>query len=335
MHTSTRFLCSAAVAALLLGVHSPAAAEDHWAIDRFAVQDVSPATAATFRQLLRNQISSRNGARFTDLDAGCTDLPCARSAAQPSGAQVVVFGSLGQLGRKVVVAVTAARVSGGPPLLSQTLSVDRVEELDTAAERLAEALVSGREVKQTAELGSITHEEARAPVRRDTRFAFSLNLEGIVPTRGYADEALGAGFGFGLWFESMDFVIEPRLAYRSEFGAGERDWDHLALEIGASYVLARSDFAPVIGGGVGLHYLDESLPVAREVGSVIVSTSEDVIEDDVFGFSAFVRVGLLLLRTYDVSLLVALDYAFTFADFEERGDEQAVRLLVGVVIGGT
>jgi hypothetical protein len=99
--------------------------------------------------------------------------------------------------------------------------------------------------------------------------------------------------------------------------------------------MMRSDLAPLIGGGVGLNFMHEELPVGNEVGSVLVSTSQDVIEDDVFGFAVFGRVGLLLLRTYDVSLLVALDYALAFADFQERSDEQAFRLVVGVVIGGT
>jgi len=321
--------------AVLLAAPAVRAQEDHWAIDRFAVQDVSPSTASTFSQLLRNQISTRNGARFSDLNTACSDLPCARAAAAPTGARVVVFGSLGRLGSKVVVALTAAQVADGRVLLSETLSVDRVEELDVAAKRLAEALVSGRGVEQSAELGNITHEEAKAPVRRDTRFGVGLNLEGVFPTKGYADEALGTGFSLGLWFESMDFVIEPKLGYRTELGAGERDWDHGTLEIGASYLMMRSDLAPLIGGGVGLHFMDEDVPVGNEVGSVLVSTSTDVIEDEVFGFTLFGRVGLLFLRTYDVSLLVALDYALTFADFQERSNEQALRLVVGVVIGGT
>jgi hypothetical protein len=324
------------MAALCAGQALPVRAqEDHWAIDRFAVQDVNPGTASTFSQLLRNQISTRNGARFTDLGAGCADLPCARGAAAPTGARVVVFGSLGRLGSKVVVAVTVAGVADGRVLMSETISVDREEELDLAAKRLADAIVSGRGIEQNAELGTITHEEAKAPVRRDTRFAFSLNLEGVLPTKGFADRASGSGFALGLWFESMDFVIEPKLGYRTELGAGERDWDHLALEIGASYLIGRGDVAPLIGGGVGLHYMNEDTPVGNEVGSVIVSTSTDVIEDRAWGFAAFGRVGLLLLRTYDVSLLLALDYAVAFADFAERSDEQAFRLVVGVVIGGT
>jgi hypothetical protein len=327
--------CALSALATLLVASGARAQDDHWAIDRFAVQEVSPATASTFSQLLRNQITTRNGARFTDLNAGCSDLPCARGAAAPSGARVVVFGSLGRLGSKVVVALTAAQVADGRVLLSETLSVDRVEELDIAAKRLAEALVSGRGLEQSAELGTITHEEAKAPVRRDTRFGVGLNLEGVLPTRGFADRALGAGFGLGLWFETMDFVIEPKLGYRSELGAGDRDWDHGVLEVGASYLMSRGDLSPLIGAGVGLHYMNEELPVGNEVGSVLVSTSEDVIEDDVFGFALFGRVGLLLLRTYDVSLLVALDYTLAFADFQERSDEQAFRLVVGVVIGGT
>jgi hypothetical protein len=329
------FACALAALCSLLVAPSASAQDDHWAIDRFAVQDVSPATASTFSQLLRNQISTRNGARFSDLNAGCADLPCARGAAAPTGARVVVFGSLGRLGSKVVVVLTAAQVQDGRVLLSETLSVDREEELDVAAKRLAEALVSGRGVEHTAELGNITTEEAKAPVRRDTRFGVSLNLEGVLPTKGFADRALGAGFGLGLWFESMDFVIEPKLGYRSELGAGGRDWDHGVLEIGASYLLMRGDLSPLIGGGVGLHFMNEELPVQSEVGRVVVSSSTDVIEDDVFGFAAFARVGLLLLRTYDVSLLVALDYGLTFADFQERSNEQAFRLVVGVVIGGT
>ena len=54
-----------------------------------------------------------------------------------------------------------------------------------------------------------------------------------------------------------------------------------------------------------------------------------------FGFSLFGRAGVLLLRTYDVSLLVGLDYAITFADFAERENEQALRLQVELIIGGS
>lgn len=312
-----------------------ARAQEVWAIDRMAARDISPGTAETFRQIFRSKLAAGNGARYADLNAGCADAACARGAAAPFGATTVVFGSLGRLGSKVVVTVTAVLVQSGALLASESFSVDREEELDLAATRLAQAVLSGRRVEQTAELGTLSHAEAEAPVRRDTRLGVSVAVEGIFPVQGFADRAYGAGAGFGLWFEAMDFAIEPRFGFRTELGAGERDWDHVPLEIAVLWLMLRNDITPLLGGGVGLHYLHEETPIGREVGTVLVSRSTDVIEDSVFGFNVFGRAGVLLLRTYDVSLLVALDYAITFADFAERDDEQALRLQVELIIGGS
>ena len=337
LRVQTLTTVSLTIVSLLLSVLLMAGtvrAQESWAIDRMAAPDIAPGTAETFRQILRSKLAAGNGARYADLNAGCTDAACARGAAAAIGATTVVFGSLGRLGSKVVVTVTAVDVRSGALLASESFSVDREEELDLAASRLAQAVLSGNRVEQTAELGTITQEEAKAPVRRDTRLAVSLAIEGIFPVQGYAARATGAGAQFGLWFEAMNFAIAPTLGFRSELGAGDRDWDHVPLEISAAWLILGSDITPLLGGGVGLHYLHEETPVGREVGSILVSTTTDVIEDSEFGFSAFARAGVLLLRTYDVSLLVALDYAVTFADFVERGDEQALRLQVALILGG-
>jgi hypothetical protein len=314
---------------------SSALAQPIWAIDRMTVQDVSPGTAETFRQILRSKLAAGNGARYVDLNYGCTDATCARNAAAPALASTVVFGSLGRLGTKIVVTVTAVEVGSGAVATSESFSVDREEELDLAAARLAEAVLRGRRVEQTAELGATSREEAAAPGGRDTRVAVSLGVEGIFPVKGFAEQVNGAGFLLGLWFEAMDFAIEPRIGWRTELGGGGRDWDHLVLELSAAWLILRGDITPVIGGGVGLQYLNEKVPVSREVGSVLVSRTTDVIEDSLVGFGAFGRVGVMLLRTYDVSLLVAVDYAVTVADFQERDDEQALRATIDLIIGGS
>jgi len=307
----------------------------HWALDRFAAEGVDGTTAATFQQLLHGQIASRTAGALTDLGSRCQDTECVRQGALKAGAEVGVYGTLGRLGSKVVVTATAVEAQSGRALHSQTISVDRVEDLDDAADRMAEALVSGKKVEGTAELGTITHEEAKAPVRRDTRFGVTLGLEGIIPAHGFADGVVGAGAGLGLWFESMDFVIEPRIGGRMDLGAGDRDWTHVPLEITLSYLLSRSDIAPLLGAGLGLAYVHEELPVRRVSGDVLVTTGTKVIEDSIFAFDVYARAGLLLLRTYDVSALVALDYAFTFGDFHDRSNGQAVRLSLAVIIGGT
>jgi hypothetical protein len=308
---------------------------EHWALDRFAAQGVDGTTAATFQQLLHGQIASRTSGPLTDLHSTCQDTGCVQAGAGKVGARVGVYGTLGRLGIKVVVTATAVDAQSGRALRSETISVDRVEDLDDAADRMAEALVTGKRVEKTAELGTITHEEAKAPVRRDTRFGVTLGLEGILPAHGFADGVVGAGTGLGLWLESMDFVIEPRIGVRTDLGAGDRDWTHVPLEITLSYLLSRSDLAPLLGAGLGLAYVHEELPVMRRDGSSLVTTGTRVVEDSIFAFDIYARVGLLLLRTYDVSAVVALDYAFTFGDFEQRTNGQAVRLSLGVILGGT
>ena len=324
-----------ALACALPALPAQAQSHEHWALDRFATQGVDGATAATFQQLLHGQIASRTSGALTDLGSGCQDTDCVRAGAGKVGARVGIYGTLGRLGSKVVVTATAVDAQSGQALRSETISVDRIEDLDDAADRMAEALVTGKRVEKTGELGTITHEEAKAPVRKDTRFGVTLGLEGILPAHGFADGVVGAGTGLGLWLESMDFVIEPRIGVRTDLGAGDRDWTHVPLEITLSYLLSRSDFAPLLGGGLGVAYVHEELPVERRDGSTLVTTGTRVIEDSIFAFDVYARAGLLMLRTYDASAVLTVDYAFTFGDFEGRTNGQAVRLSLAVILGGT
>ncbi len=328
---------SAALAVLVLIGSGTAAAQGQpqWGIDRFPVRGLGGGEAATFRDLLKSEISQRNGVAFVDLGVECPDATCTMQAARQARLRYAVHASIGRLGRKVVVSFAAVDATRGQVLVSDTMSVGSVEELDTLAKRIASTIVDGRPVEQTAQLGEITKEEAKAPVRRDTRSGFSLGPEAIFPTRGYADEQFGVGLGVGLWFESMDFAIEPRLSYRTELSSGGEIYDHVALDLGVYYLMSRTDFSPLLGGGVGVHYLHEEVPVEHQVGTELRSSTSDIIDDSVAGVSGYLRAGMLLLRTYDVSVMLSVDYAINLADFQERSDEQALRISTSVIIGGT
>ena len=313
----------------------PAAAQEKWIITDFAARGVDAPTAATFHDLLRDEIQARNGATFGAVAVVCEDAECARRAGADTGASAAVQGSLNRLGQKLIVSVSVVALPSGQVTFSQRMSVDRVEELDLAAKRLAEAMVRGGTVEDSAELGTITHQEATAPTRRDTRIAALLSLQGIGPLQGYADRQFGAGFAVGVFVETYDFVIEPTVGYRFDSTTNANDFNHVPLEVALAYLFSRSDVAPLLGLGVGLHYLHEDVTVRRSIGSVLRSTSTDVITDSLVGFSVFPRIGCLFLRTYDVSLEVTLDYALTMADFQERSTEQALRLSMNLLFGGT
>src|SRR5262245_39412194 len=137
-----RATLAAALCAGLLAAAGGASAQsgEHWALDRFAAQGVDGATTATFQQLLHGQIASRTQGQLTDLGSGCQDSTCVRAGAARVGARVAVYGTLGRLGQKVVVTATAVDVNSARTLRSESASVDRVEDLDDVADRLAEAL---------------------------------------------------------------------------------------------------------------------------------------------------------------------------------------------------
>jgi hypothetical protein len=321
--------------ALLASSASQARAEPLWAMGRPTTQAGDEALAQTFHELLRDKLRVRMQVRIIELQEPCAEIECVRSAAAPHGAEAAAQASLKRLGAKVIASLTVVEVASGATRFSDSLGTQTVEELDVVAERLVDALASGGRASDGAELGTITDEEERAPRRRDGRVAFLLGFQGVVPVQGYATELGGAGVELGVWFESMRFAIAPTLGMRFDLSRDDDKYFHVPIEVSGSYLFSRGDVAPLIGLGFGMHYLHEEVHVTSSVGEILVSESTDVIEDSVWGFSSFVRVGLLFLRTYDASLLFAVDYALTIADFEERSTEQAVRVTFDVLLGGS
>jgi len=176
---------------------------------------------------------------------------------------------------------------------------------------------------------------AEHEVPRDGFASFEVGLHGIAPLRGYADEQIGAGIetGVGVTF-SRALVIATLGLRHSITNAHDNVFTHLPFEANADYLFSDGEATPLIGATIGLHYLYETVHVSNTVGSVLRSTSTDVIEDSVIGAMIGARAGALFMRSQDVRWLLALDYAVTFADFQERSSEHALRLCVIALLGG-
>lgn len=325
------------VALLLLttsGVHAQApTAGDVWGLGSFANRGVDPNAVATFRDLLRDELRSRTGVGFVDIAAPCEDIECVRGAAGGSGATVVVHASVSQLGQKLVISVNAAEVKSGASRFSERMNAAGPEELDVIAARMAEAIARGTGTDQTAELGMITEPEAEQPLRREGRFAGTLTLQGILPTKGFAGEIGGGGVELGLWFETLDIAIEPRIGVRFDLGDRERDYFHVPIELGASYLFSRGDISPMLGIGAGMHFVWEEEEVQTTVGEFLRTTSNTVIEDQLTLFAVYARAGIMVLRTYTGSMVLSIDYAIGFGEFQERNNEQAIRFNIQMVVG--
>ncbi len=308
-----------------------AAPADLWSVLPFQADGVDPNVAATFRSLLEQDLGARNHARFVPAPAPCQEPSCAHAASARLGVRVVVFGSLQPLGTRLLVSATAVDGATGAILASDRMGVDRVEDLEAVARRLAESLTSGRPAASNAEIGTVTHAETQPPARRALITATSLRVGGVLPlTRdGYAGLGTGMAFDLGLWLEARHFAFEPRIGVRFDVNEYERgSYVEVPFDFGAFAIFGQGDFAPLVGGGVGLHYLHEAQRQRITLGSTMSAEHVGTREQGAWGFAAFGRAGLLLMRTYRARVLLAGDYNATFVEL--NGGQVAQSFVFGL-----
>lgn len=303
-----------------------------WTVMPMTSRGVEPEAAQIFVDLLQSELSTRNGAAFKKGEETCADVPCAIAEGKKLDVGVAVFGALNALGEKIIVTVTVVDVAAGQVVSNQKIKVNQIEDLDAAAERIAAAIVGGTDTDETAALGNITEQEARPARRREGQRGFGLRVGGLVPlSDGYADGVGGVLFDTSYWYETNQFAIEPRIGFR--FAATDDDrgsYLEIPMDLGAYYLLTRSDFAPFIGGGAGLRYIAETRTETVRTGNIIVTESRQELEDSVFGFGAFARAGLLLFRTYTMRVAITADYNITFAELNGVNNPQSFTLGLGV-----
>ncbi len=305
-------------------------ANDAWTVLPPTARGVADDTAQSFRELLEGELATRSGARFVP-GAPCRDLACASKVGREAGAAVAVLPRLSTLGEKIVVVVSVVDTANGATVSSQRMSVDRVEDLEQVAQRMADAITSGRSTDDTAALGAITAQEQAPARRRKGLSGLSLRLGGAAP---YGDP-YSAGFGVlidgGFWYEANDFAIEPRVGYRFSTDGEDEGWSMFAGDLGAFWLLSRGDIAPFLGGGAGIRYAREDRYQPVSVGSVVRLTSNDLEADAAWGPGVFTRVGVMFFRTYAVRMAFDIEYDVTFVDLHDSGPPQTFNFGVRLI----
>jgi len=291
---------------------------DNWAMLPMVARNTDPQSAAIFLDLLQNELSSRTAASFTAGARPCADVPCAVRAGQQLGADRAVFGSISQLGTDLIVTVTVVDVGRQAVDSSQKITVDRLEDLDAAAERIAAAIVAGSSTEETAQLGNITAAEVAPERRREGLGGLGLRVGGLMPIRdGYADGLPGVLVDVSYWYETAQFAIEPRIGVRFDASGQAGSYVDIPIDLGAYYIAGKSDLALFVGGGAGLRYLADERYRTYSTGSVIVASHTALNNDSAFGLGAFGRVGALLFRTYSLRVALTVDYNITFVDIND------------------
>lgn len=283
----------------------------------FKAVGVSSATAETVTELLVSDLINYEHTVLNpaamDAAAGerltCYETGCAAEAGSAAGVEQVIFGSVSRLGEKHIVQVSVVNVSSQEIIWSGSLSAKTAEDLDMVAKRLAKSIAEGKKVEETVEVGMITEEEEKKPLRRRAFFTTGPKFGTLIPMGGYGGSGALMFAALAFWYEIPNMAVE--LSYDwgisgnlTEFEEGGKATEQI-VDISLLYFFRKTDFSPFLKGGAGMSFLglydDQGMGFFGETGMAYG-----------FGFSA--GGGLVMFRTYDFRLLIEATYHMNFTD---------------------
>lgn len=330
--------------ALLLMLPVLAVAAERTAVFEFGSIGVDEESILAATQIFRNELAATG--KFTVIakdemeaalashrvtDPTCSDLVCAVRYGTLLDADRAVIGSLTRLGQKITAEVALVDVPGESIIFSDHFPASSLDDLDNALRKLAGAVASGREIESDV-----------------TRFAIS-DAETDEPRRKKAHVTSGAAFGFGFPIgdsyakaDNLKILVwslryeAGRLVVDNSFGVtwgstGKEDYNGVKIDnkrvtvlpwdIGVRYLLKReSDFAPFVGGGLGLHFISS------------VDAGGETVVDGGTAPAFHLAGGVSAFQSYDFRLVVEAKYTVVFSDaFIGSGDSsQAVGISIGI-----
>jgi hypothetical protein len=240
-----------------------------------------------FRCALRDVRGVPQSDAETAVELLCGEL---RKASAGSGAYSVDLRTLGEL-----VIVTAEREA---PAASVTVQVHGVEEILTAAPRIADALVRGLGFSTTQRVDNLLVEETRQPRVKKGAVKFSA---GVADVESLGFGARSAGFSLGLMYSTPRFALpaELRLAWNDGGYPDGKSLDVFSISVGGRAFFSKKDVAPFLGAGLGFLSLS-----AYEYSSEAYSFGAERL-----GVAPYVEAGVEMLRLHRgrIALVVRAD----------------------------
>ncbi len=249
-------------------------------------------------------------------ERSCSEKSCAVAVARQVQAERVAFGSLNQLGEKVILKYDLADVATDSLILSDDLTALRIEDLDQVVRRVAMSISLVVPAAKTVEVGLVTEQEAVEPSTRKANSSWGIAFGYLYPiSDSYDNEENIFVWDFRSVYEMRNFAIDAVLGIRQGF----------ALNVSCLYIPSRKDFSPFLGGGIGFH------SVTHESYRYWDYESEDYLnprEEDGVEFVA--KAGFIAFRTFDFRVIATAEYALTLNDFDDR----AFLITLGVMRSG-
>ena len=273
---------------------------------------VDETTKMTASELLRNELTNTGRLKVIKGEGFCATAEEAVEKARGLGGDKAVIGNLNQLGEKIIVFASLIDVRTGEVEFSDQLVSVFVEDLDVVLKRLAKGLVEKKKVEETAEVGMIIEKEREEPRRRKSFLTYGVKAGYMLPIMGGYGGHTKKMFTADLlaWYENPSFIVEP-LAGISISGSSQ----DVHGDISIYRPLSRTDFAPYLGGGIGIHF------VGCDNG------------DWNHGFALSLGGGVMGFRTYDFRIILDLKYSVVWAELLEEHGQDAITLTIGTTYG--
>jgi len=240
-----------------------------------------------------------------------------------SGAEFGVYGSLLQLGYKIIVDVNVVRVATAELAFTDRLTADSEEDLDVVIRRLAAGIVTGKKAGATATVETVTAAEEKTPRRRASFSSAGLRTGYMWPTEdSWAGVTKMVAVDLVYRYETSKWQVEvvPFLGFRGGSTNDNTAFDWAIFDFSFHYFLTLTDISPYFGGGLGFHSVAAEENVLKESNGY---EYYEKIDDSGTGFAFNVGGGIVFFRTYDFHLTADLRYQYVTYTFDKLEHDQA------------
>ena len=269
-------------------------------IDEISIQTAESILKNDLQKLSSMNIIPRDEVIAALENEPCTEVICAVVIGQKVNADLVLISNLSKLGEKIIIQYNIVDVNEGQSIILDNTASNSIEDLEVVMKRIAMSIVEQKPLAQTVEVGAIMEKEDDIPKRRSARRFWGLSFGYLYPQQGY-DEDYERSFTIDSrsGYEIKNIAVGLQLAARYGFAAN----------IYTSYLFSKKDLCPYVGGALGFHWV----------------AHDDNKRGD--GLEFIVNTGIRAFRTYNFQIMLNIDYAITFNDF----DDKALIITIGLL----
>ncbi|MCD4796589.1 MAG: hypothetical protein K8R49_05410 [Candidatus Cloacimonetes bacterium] len=266
-------------------------------VDEISIQTAESILKNDIRKLSSMHIISQDKTNESLAGEQCTEVVCAVEIGRELDADLVLITNLSKLGEKIIIQYNLVDVNKGQSAVLDNTTSNTIEDLEVVMNRIAMSIVEQKPLAQTVEVGAIMQKEEDIPRRRSGKKFIGLSFGYLYPQHGY-DEDYERSFTLDLrsGYEVGNVAVGLQFAARHGF----------ATNIYASYLFSKKDICPYAGGAFGFHW--------------VAHYDDDWYDDNKRsdGLEFIANAGIRAFRTYNFQVILNIDYAITFNDFDDR-----------------